>query len=275
MRLAEQRVLVTGGASGLGLAIVERFLEEGARILVIDRSEERLSGLRQRQDIEVEVANADVRSMTQMQAAVRQAVETFGGLDCAIGNAGIWDYSKKLDDTNPEQLETAFDELFRVNVLGYITLAKAAIPSLVRSRGSMIFTASNAGFDAGGGGVLYTASKHAVVGLIKQLAHELAPAVRVNGVAPGPIDTQLSGPSAMAMEDRHIGELNLPEKVGPTLAIGRVPETREYTGAFVHLASTDASPSTGTVINVDCGIGVRGMTRAALGQKLVDKYGAA
>ncbi len=275
MRLAEQKVLVTGGASGLGLAIVERFVKEGARVLVVDRSEERLTALQQRSDIDVEVVNADVRSTKQMQDAVDQAVERFGGLDCAVGNAGIWDYSKKLDDTEPEHLEDAFDELFRVNVLGYITLAKAAIPSLVRSRGCMIFTASNAGYDAGGGGVLYTASKHAVVGLIKQLAHELAPGVRVNGVAPGPIDTQLSGPAAMSMEDRHIAELNLPEKVGPTLAIGRVPETREYAGAFVHLASADSSPSTGTVVNADCGIGVRGMTRAALGQKLVEKYGVA
>jgi len=273
MRLNQQRIIVTGGGSGLGLAVVERCVEEGAKVLIVDRVEERLNEAQARLGDGVKGFVGDVRSMSSMQSAVEAAIEAFGGLDCAIGNAGIWDYSRRLDDTDPSQIEGAFDELFRVNVLGYITLAKVSIPALVRSRGSMVFTVSNAGFDAGGGGVLYTASKHAVVGLIKQLAHELAPAVRVNGVAPGPINTQLSGPEAMNMADRHIDELNLPENVGPGLAIGRVPETREYTGAFVHLAShEDSSPTTGSVLKVDCGIGIRGMTRAALGQKLIDKY---
>ena len=175
-RLQAQRVLITGGASGLGLAVVERFLAEGAQVLVVDRDEDRLSRLEG-----VKTYCGDVRRMDDMQEAVTSTVGAFGGLDCVIGNAGIWDYSKRLDDTDAGQLEDAFDELFRVNVLGYITLAKAAIPDLVRARGSMVFTVSNAGYDAGGGGGLYTASKHAVVGLIKQLAHELAPAVRVNG----------------------------------------------------------------------------------------------
>ena len=268
MRLQDQRVVITGGGSGLGRAVVKRFQDEGARVLVVDRDQTRLDDLSG-----VETFCGDVRKMVDMQAAVARAVDAFGGIDCVVGNAGIWDYSKRLDDTDADQIEGAFDELFRVNVLGYVTLAKAAIPDLVRARGSMVFTVSNAGYDAGGGGVLYTASKHAVVGLIKQLAHELAPAIRVNGVAPGPIDTQLSGPQSMAMEDRNIGDLNLPENVGPTLAIGRVPETSEYTGAFVHLASReDSAPSTGSVINADCGIGARGMTQAALGRRLIEKY---
>ena len=268
MRLKDQRIVVTGGGSGLGKAVVDRFVSEGAHVLVVDRDQARLDALSG-----VSTYCGDVRSVNDMQAAVALATETFGGLDCVVGNAGIWDYSKRLDDTEVTQIESAFDELFRVNVLGYITLAKAAIPALVRSRGSMVFTVSNAGYDAGGGGVFYTASKHAVVGLIKQLAHELAPAIRVNGVAPGPIDTQLSGPESMAMDDRNIGDLNLPENVGPTLAIGRVPNTSEYTGAFVHLASReDSAPSTGSVINADCGIGARGMTQAALGRRLIEKY---
>src|SRR3546814_13245073 len=88
-------------------------------------------------------------------------------------------------------LPISCDELFGVNVKGYVLLAKASLPALVRSGGSLVYTVSNAGFDPAGGGVLYTASKHAVVGLIRQLAFEFAPPVRVNGVAPGPIDTAL------------------------------------------------------------------------------------
>ncbi|MGK0221972.1 MAG: cis-2,3-dihydrobiphenyl-2,3-diol dehydrogenase [Limisphaerales bacterium] len=274
MRLTNQKVLITGSGSGLGLAVAERFVSEGAQVLLVDRSQDRLAAAGEHLGAAVRTYVGDVRSMQSMQGAVDFALAEFGALDCVIGNAGIWDYSKKLDDTPAESLEDAFDELFHINVLGYITLAKAAIPALVRSQGSIIYTVSSAGFDAGGGGVLYTASKHAVVGLITQLAHELAPVVRVNGVAPGPINTQLTGPESMAMSERSIADLNLPENVGQDLAIGRVPATSEYAGAFVHLASrADAAPTTGTVLKADCGIGVRGMTRPALGQKLVEKYG--
>src|SRR3546814_8711362 len=77
--------------------------------------------------------------------------------------------------------------MFAIIVKGYILAAKAALPALYKSKGSAIFTVSNAGFYPGGGGVLYTAGKHAVIGLVKQLAHEWGPRIRVNGIAPGGI----------------------------------------------------------------------------------------
>ncbi|MRE27212.1 SDR family NAD(P)-dependent oxidoreductase, partial [Klebsiella quasipneumoniae] len=101
-----------------------------------------------------------------------------------IGNAGIWDHNASLVNTPAETLETGFHELFNVNVLGYLLGAKACAPALIASEGSMIFTLSNAAWYPGGGGPLYTASKHAATGLIRQLAYELAPKVRVNGVGP-------------------------------------------------------------------------------------------
>ncbi|HEY2049541.1 MAG TPA: SDR family NAD(P)-dependent oxidoreductase [Caulobacteraceae bacterium] len=184
--LDEEVVLITGGASGLGRAIVERFLEEGARVAVLDRAPQRLEPLAAAGD-RLEVIGGDVRSLADNRRAVESCVRRFGRLDCAIGNAGIWDYSVTLDGLPEDRLDAAFDELFHVNVKGYLLLAKAALPELVRSSGALVFTVSNAGFDPAGGGPLYTASKHAVVGLIRQLAYELAPAVRVNGVAPGPM----------------------------------------------------------------------------------------
>jgi len=269
-------VLISGGASGLGRAIVARFLEEGARLAVFDRSAERLEELVAGDADRIEAVVGDVRSIADNQRAVDACVARFGKLDCAIGNAGIWDYSVSLDDLPADRIDDAFDELFQVNVKGYLNLAKAALPALVRSSGAMIFTVSNAGFDPGGGGPLYTASKHAVVGLIRQLAYEFAPAVRVNGVAPGPIDTDLRGPEALGLADKSIAIMDLPGTAGRAMPIGFVPATADYTGGYVFLASRrDSRPATGGVVKLDAGIAVRGIGRTSAGGRLAGKYGQA
>jgi NAD(P)-dependent dehydrogenase (short-subunit alcohol dehydrogenase family) len=273
-RLDGEVVLITGGASGLGRAIVERFVEEGARLVVFDRSADRLAALAQTHPGVVETVTGDVRVLADSQRAVDAALARFGRLDCAIGNAGIWDYSVSLDNLAPERIDAAFDEIFHVDVKGYLHLAKASLAALVRSSGALIFTVSNAGFDPGGGGPLYTAAKHAVVGLIRQLAYELAPAVRVNGVAPGPIETDLRGAGALGQAERSISSLNLSAVAGPSVPIGRVPAPEDYAGAFVFLASRrDHLAATGGVISLDAGIAVRGLGRTAGGGKLAAKYG--
>jgi cis-2,3-dihydrobiphenyl-2,3-diol dehydrogenase len=271
--LTGEVALVTGGASGLGRAIVERFVEEGARVVVLDRSAERLRALEDEYTGLVAGQAGDVRSLADNKAAVALAIERFGKLDCAIGNAGIWDYSVTLDEMPEEQLGAAFDELFGVNVKGYLQLAKAALPELVRSNGSLVYTVSNAGFDPAGGGVLYTASKHAVVGLIRQLAFEFAPAVRVNGVAPGPIDTDLRGPSALGLSDKAISSVDLATVAAPVVPLARVPATEEYAGSYVYYASRrDSAPATGGVLICETGIGVRGIGIVAAGGGLAAKY---
>jgi cis-2,3-dihydrobiphenyl-2,3-diol dehydrogenase len=163
--------------------------------------------------------------------------------------------------------------LFHINVKGYLNLAKAALPSLVRSSGALIFTVSNAGFDPAGGGPLYTATKHAVVGLIRQLAYELAPTVRVNGVAPGPIETDLRGPEALGLAEKSIGSINLSGGAAPNVPLGFVPTGADYAGAYVFLASrNDSRPATGGVLSLDTGISVRGIGRVAGGTRLAAKY---
>ncbi|MBV8683637.1 MAG: 3-(cis-5,6-dihydroxycyclohexa-1,3-dien-1-yl)propanoate dehydrogenase [Caulobacteraceae bacterium] len=268
-------VLITGGASGLGRAIVERFLDEGARVTVLDRTPERLASLVAGAGDRLEVAGGDVRSLADNRRAVEACVRRFGRLDCAVGNAGIWDYSVALDDLAEDQLDAAFDELFHVNVKGYLLLAKAALAELVRSSGSLVFTVSNAGFDPAGGGPLYTASKHAVVGLIRQLAYEFAPAVRVNGVAPGPIETDLRGPASLGLAEKSIASIRLSAVAGPAVPLGKVPATSDYTGGYVFLASRrDSRPATGGVVSLDTGIAVRGVGRVSGGSKLATKYAA-
>ena len=272
-RLDGQVALITGGASGLGRAIVDRFIAEGARVGVLDRSRERLDQLKSDHGDSVCCVTGDVRSFADNEAAVRDCVSAFGSLDCAIGNAGIWDYSVPLVDLPPENIDEAFDELFQVNVKGYMLLAKAALPALVRSQGSLIFTISNAGFYPDGGGPLYTATKHAVVGLVRQLAYEFSPSVRVNGVAPGGIGTDLRGPASLGMAERSIESIDLPKMAGPILPIGRLPTPEEYTGAYVFFATRgDTVPATGSLLNYDGGIGIRGFGGPAGGRGLAERF---
>jgi cis-2,3-dihydrobiphenyl-2,3-diol dehydrogenase len=120
-----------------------------------------------------------------------------------------------------------------------------------------------------GGGPLYTASKHAVVGLIRQLAYELAPKIRVNGVAPGAIPTDLRGPRSLGMAERSIAELPIKEMVERGLPLGKFAEPRDYTGSYVLLASPEnSSTATGGVIICEGGIGIRGFVDAAGGRNL-------
>jgi len=267
--LEKKVALITGGASGLGRAIVERFIEEGANLAILDRARERSAALAKQFEDRVEAVVGDVTVLADNHRAVTQTIRRFGRLDCFVGNAGIWDFSMPLVDLPEERIANAFDELFGVNVKGYLLGAKAAYRELAKTRGSIIFTVSNAGFYPCGGGPLYTASKHAVVGLIRQLAYELAPKIRVNGVAPGAIPTDLRGPASLAMAGRSIAELPMKEMVERGLPLGKLPEPRDYTGSYVLLASGENScTATGSVIICDGGIGIRGFVNAAGGRNL-------
>ena len=272
MRLAGIRALVTGGASGLGSAIVARFLEEGARVGVLDRSEAHLKDLVGRFNAVV-TTHGDVRSLADNERAVKAVVERFGGLDVLVGNAGIWDFGRALVDLPPDAIDAAFDEVMGVNVKGYLLAAKAALPALVAAQGSIVFTISNAGFYPDGGGPLYTASKHAAVGLVRQLAFELAPRVRVNGVAPGAIPTDLRGPASLGMAERSIASLPLADALKGALPLDAVPAPDDYTGAYVFLAAKrDAGIATGTVVNIDGGFGARGVGRTRGGSRLDERF---
>lgn len=271
--LTGEVALITGGGSGLGRAIVDRFVEEGAQVVVLDHKPEKLDALEQANGQMVATIAGDVRSLADNEAAVALALARFGKLDCVIGNAGIWDYNVTLANMAGDALGPAFDELMGVNVKGYLMLAKAALPALVASRGSLVFTASNAAYAPAGGGPLYTATKHAVRGLIRQLAYEFAPVVRVNGVAPGPIESDLRGPAALGLDDRSIGSIGLEKLATPTVPLGFVPRAQDYAGGYVFFASRrDSLPATGSLLELDCGIGIRGIARPAGGADLPERF---
>jgi NAD(P)-dependent dehydrogenase (short-subunit alcohol dehydrogenase family) len=252
-RLAGRRAVVTGAGSGIGRAVVRRFLTEGAQVVAVVRKEADVPSL---QSEGATVVVGDVGRYDTADRAVSAACERFGGLDCYIANAGVWDFHKRLEKQTPQELERAFQEIFAINVLGALYGARAAVSALRQSRGSVIVTGSNACFLAGGGGALYTASKFALRGLVMQLAKEFAPEVRVNGVAPGATDTALSGPDALGQRER---ELNADavrmQAMAARMPLGRVSEPDEHTSLYVLLASRDeASYVTGAMLLSDGGL---------------------
>ncbi|MFA6244891.1 MAG: SDR family NAD(P)-dependent oxidoreductase, partial [Candidatus Hydrogenedentales bacterium] len=140
MLLNGQVALVTGGGSGLGKAIVERFLAEGAKVAILDRSEERVQEVVAMFGGKVVGTSGDVRSMADNKAAVARCVEAFGKIDTLVGNAGVWDYNASIAGTSEEKLAEAIDELVGINLKGYILAAKAALQELYKTKGNAIFT---------------------------------------------------------------------------------------------------------------------------------------
>ncbi|TMR89435.1 SDR family NAD(P)-dependent oxidoreductase [Nonomuraea basaltis] len=267
--------LITGGGSGIGRAVAERFLAEGAAVTILGRDREQLDEVvRAAADpSRMHAFTADVRDSELLHAAVAETVERFGKLDTLVANAGVWDYQRQLTRLTGKDIDAAFDEIFSINVKGYLLAAEAAWPELVKTRGSIVMTLSNASFHVNGGGPLYTASKHACLGLMRELAYELAPKVRVNGVACGGMNTDLRGPESLAMGERSIRvsfAAKRPDAPPPPIPLhDSSTDPRDFTAPYVLLAAREQSgPITGHAISADGGIGVRGFARAAGGDHL-------
>jgi NAD(P)-dependent dehydrogenase (short-subunit alcohol dehydrogenase family) len=253
--------VITGAGSGLGRALVDRFVAEGARVIAVDRAPERVDEVTGVHGTAVAGVVGDVTRYDDNAAAVQQALDGFGRLDTFVANAGMFDYGAGVLDTPAEALGRAFDELFAINVKAYLLGVKAAAAALTQSRGSVLMTASMSSAHAGIGGVVYTASKHAVVGLVRQLAHELAPAVRVNGVAPGFMGTDIRGPQALGQAGRTPSSIpGLEDVARGAVPLHFLPRPADYTGHYVQLASRqNAAATTGVVVACDGGLDVRGI----------------
>jgi NAD(P)-dependent dehydrogenase (short-subunit alcohol dehydrogenase family) len=251
--------LVVGGGSGIGRAVVDAFVAEGASVGVLELDPERCQRLSS-MGKSVRAIQGDATSRADNERAVRETLDAFGALDTLATFVGVFDYYTHLDAIADEQLDAAFDELFAANVKSCLLSAKAALEPLSAARGSVVLTVSTSGFYPGRGGVLYVASKFAVRGIVVQLAHELAPRVRVNGVAPGgTLDTELRGAHALGLAERRLGDDPGREealRARTPLEIALRPD--DHAGAYVFLASDRARGITGIVVNSDGGIGVRG-----------------
>ena len=161
-----------------------RYVREGARVCVADIAEDRLPAMQEELGDAGITVQADVRTMAENKKIVAACVEAFGKLDIFCPNAGLSDSFREFVDIPDDDVAGVYDELYDVNVKATLLGVKAALPELVKTEGCVVFTLSNSSFWPDGGGVMYISSKHAALGVMRQLAHEFAPVVRVNGVAP-------------------------------------------------------------------------------------------
>jgi NAD(P)-dependent dehydrogenase (short-subunit alcohol dehydrogenase family) len=257
--LDEKVALAVGGGSGIGRGVVEEFVREGASVGVLELDPDKcgeLEGL----GGNVLAIQGDATSLEDNRRAVRETVETFGRLDTLMTFVGIFDFYTPLSEIPEDRLGAAFDETFKTNVESYLLSAKAALPALTEAGGSIVFTVSTSGFYPGRGGVLYVTSKFAVRGMVIQLAHELAPEVRVNGVAPGgTTGTDLRGLKSIGLNERSLGGApNREEDLKSRTPLRLAMSPKDHAAAYVYLASDRSRGITGVIINSDGGIGVRG-----------------
>jgi NAD(P)-dependent dehydrogenase (short-subunit alcohol dehydrogenase family) len=256
--LAGQRALVVGAGSGIGRAVVDAFRAEGALVAVLERDQAKADALAaDLPDVPLTVGDAAGGEANERAAAA--AVTAFGGLDILVSCVGVFDYYRGVEDLAGDTLDEAFDEIFRTNVRSCLHSVRAALPHLKRSPGGVILlTESTSAYYPGRAGVLYLASKFAVRGLVTALAHDLAPGIRVNGVAPGgTLGTDLRGPRSLGLDSRSLGDS--PDRAADLVA--RTPLGVALTGAdhawsYVFLASGRARGITGDTVHTDGGMSV-------------------
>lgn len=253
-----RRALVVGAGSGIGRAVVDAFLAEGARVAVLERDPAKSAVLAaERPDVPVTVGDATTREAND--EAVATAVGAFGGLDLLVNCVGIFDFYRSIVDLDPDVLDDAFDEIFRTNVKSQLHSVKAALSALQGAgHSAIVLTESTSAYFPGRGGVLYLASKFAVRGLVTALAHDLAPEIRVNGVAPGgTLGTDLRGLPSLGTSERSLGDT--PGRAAELAA--RVPlqvalRGEDHAWSYVYLASDRSRGITGDSVHPDGGIGV-------------------
>jgi NAD(P)-dependent dehydrogenase (short-subunit alcohol dehydrogenase family) len=256
--LHDKVVVCTGGGSGIGRAAVEAFVAAGARVAVLERDSVKAAALGARGDA-VAVVTGDATNADANAELVERAMDRWGRIDVAVTFVGVFDLYAPLVDIADDRFDAAFAEIFAVNVKSPLLTARAAVPALRQSRGSIIFTLSSSSFYAGRGGTLYVGTKFALRGVVKQLAHELAPDVRVNGVAPGgTVGTDLRGLQSLGMDgvrlDDRPGRAEQISERTP-LRVALTPE--DHAAHYLFLASPASMGMTGEILRSDGGIGVR------------------
>lgn len=232
--------VVTGGTRGIGYAIVEKFLENGAQVILFGSREETvnkaLETLRKKYS-KVDGFYPKLTDEKELSSVFQQIKDTYGHIDILVNNAGISSKTKLEDYTEEE-----YDKVSDLNIKSVFTCSKVILPYLKETKGVILNTSSMVSIYGQPSGVMYPTSKFAVNGMTKSLARELAPfGIRVNAVAPGIIETDMvrSLPKEMI------------EPLIQTIPLGRIGKPEDIANAFVFLASDMASYITGVVLSVD------------------------
>ncbi len=243
--------VVTGAAGGIGKATTEVLAEAGSAVLMVDVDEGALQEARNNVPFDrVEVAVADVTDRDQVEAYTARAVELFGGLDAAILNAGLFGQPHSVVDY-PEEL---FDQVLDVNIKGTWYGLRAAVPYLrERDRGSIVITSSTQGLSGYYGSSPYTTSKHAVLGMVRNAAVDLArESIRVNTVHPGYTDTTMMGGLHHSANPEH--PQTVMDAFAASAPMRRYAAPSEIAQMMLFLASDASSYCTGAAFVVDGGL---------------------
>jgi meso-butanediol dehydrogenase / (S,S)-butanediol dehydrogenase / diacetyl reductase len=236
--LKGKRVLITGGASGIGAATAARFLEEGSVVCVLDRDAKGREQIRQQLPALAGAVDADVSNLQQVQSAFQEAVRIMGGVDVLINNAGISIRHNFLKITPAE-----WDKVIAVNLTGVFYMAQTAARHMwERGSGVILQTASTNGLVGQPYYADYNATKAGVIELTKTMALELAPKVRVCAVAPGYVLTPMQ---RAEYTDEMLQEVNR------KIPLRRHAKPEEIAALFAFLASDDAAYITGQVYTID------------------------
>ncbi len=255
-RLAGRHVLITGAGGGIGLAIAEACIAEGARCSLVDLrtdAPEAVQALAQRHPDTVHYVAADITDMAGIPRLLAAAQAKFGAIHTLVNNAAVFDMAPLLDSD-----EASFDKMFAVNVKAMFFVMQAVLRHMVEAGtqgASVINLASQAGRRGEALVSHYCATKAAVISYTQSAALAMAPhGIRVNGIAPGVVDTPMwAGVDALfaKYEDLPIGEKK--RRVGLAVPLGRMGAPAEMAGAAVFLASDEARYITAQTLNVDGG----------------------
>lgn len=244
MKLLNGKVaVVTGGTRGIGFSIVKKYLENGAKVVVlgskketVDSAVEKLKAINSEYEIEGYFPN--LTSFKEVENTINLVAEKFGKIDILVNNAGV-SAKESIYSYDPAK----FDEVMKLNVNAVFYGIRAVVDIMKNQGGGVIInTSSMVSIHGQPAGVAYPASKFAVNGLTKSLARELATdGIRVNAVAPGVTNTDMVANLPEAMR----------EGIKKTIPIGRMGEPDEVADAFLYLASDMASYVTGEILSVD------------------------
>ena len=250
MKLENKVAIVTGASSGIGKAVASLFAKEGAKVVAAARRTERL------EDLKTEISDGgfsgeiypvatDVGNDEDLKNLVDGTLEKYGTIDILVNNAGILDEYRSLENIK----EDLWMKIFDINVHAVMKLSKLVIPTMLKNKkGSIINTASVGGLYGMRGGLAYVASKHAVVGMSKNIGFTYAQdGIRCNAIAPGSVGTEI-GENVKEPDMKVLDKLMKGVEILPV-----VGKPEELANAYLFLASDDASFVNGTVFTVDGG----------------------
>ena len=237
-RLAGKRVIITGGSTGIGAGVAKRFLAEDATVSVWCRNKDHAAAIEKELPALSDVARVDVAEPEQVDKAFKQSLAALGGLDTLICNAGI---SVRHDFLEIDRAD--FDRVLRVNLHGVFYPSQLAARHMMKADGgAILITASTSGVIAYRRYADYNASKGAVLALMRTMALELAPKIRVNAVNPGYVLTPMQ-------EAEYTPEML--QEVNSIIPMGRHARPDEIASLYVYLASDEAAYASGAIFTLD------------------------